>query len=286
MSQAGKVGVLGAGTMGAGIAQVFAQSGRGVVVVDSFPGALDRARAGIEKSVRKMAEKAGKNADEEAKAVLGRVSFGAEIGAFEACDLVVEAIVEDPAAKADAFRRIDAAAPAGAILASNTSSISITRIAAATKRPGQVVGMHFMNPVPLMRLVEIIRGHLTTDATAAAVVEATKALGKVPVEACDSPGFVSNRVLLPMINEAVFCLQEGVATREGIDEVMKLGMNHPIGPLALADLIGNDVCLAILEVLQRDLGDDKYRPCPLLRRMVAAGLLGRKSGRGFYDYAK
>jgi len=281
-----KVGVLGAGTMGAGIAQVFAQAGRQVYLADTFPGALDRARGGIEKSVRKMAEKAGKSADDEAKAVLGRIATGSEVGAFEACDLVVEAIVEDPAAKADAFRRIDAVAPAGAVLASNTSSISITRIAAATKRPGQVVGMHFMNPVPLMRLVEIIRGHLTTDATAAAVVEATKALGKVPVEAADSPGFVSNRVLLPMINEAIFCLHEGVATREGIDEVMKLGMNHPLGPLALADLIGNDVCLAILEVLHRDLGDDKYRPCPLLRRMVAAGLLGRKSGRGFFEYAK
>jgi 3-hydroxybutyryl-CoA dehydrogenase len=278
------VGVLGAGTMGQGIAQVFSQAGRRVVVVDTFPGALDRAKAGIEKSVRKLAEKAGRDPAAEAGAVTGRLSFGADLAAFEACDLVVEAIVEDPAAKADAFRRIDAIAPARAILASNTSSISITRIAAATKRPAQVVGMHFMNPVPLMKLVEIIRGHLTSDATAAAVVEASKAVGKIPVEANDFPGFVSNRVLLPMINEAIFCLHEGVATREAIDEVMKLGMNHPIGPLALADLIGNDVCLAILEVLQRDLGDDKYRPCPLLRRMVAAGLLGRKSGRGFYEY--
>jgi 3-hydroxybutyryl-CoA dehydrogenase len=272
--------------MGNGIAQVFAQAGRTVAIVDTFPGALDRARAGIEKSVRKMAEKGGKNPDEEAKAVLGRISFGAETGAFEGCGLVVEAIVEDFAAKAAAFRAIDAVAPSGAILATNTSSISVTRIAATTKRPGDVVGMHFMNPVPLMRLVEIVRGQLTTDATTAAVVEATKALGKVPVEANDFPGFVSNRILLPMINEAVFCLHEGVATREAIDEVMKLGMNHPMGPLALADLIGNDVCLAILEVLHRDLGEDKYRPCPLLRRMVAAGLLGRKSGRGFYDYAK
>jgi len=279
-----RVGVLGAGTMGNGIAQVFAQAGRPVSVVDTFPGALDRARAGIEKSVRKMAEKAGKSPDEEAKAVLGRISFGADLAVFEGCDLVVEAIVEDPAAKDAAFRKIDGVAPARAVLASNTSSISITRIAAATKRPGQVVGMHFMNPVPLMKLVEIVRGQLTTDATAAAVVEATKALGKVPVEANDFPGFVSNRILMPMINEAVFCLHEGVATREAIDEVMRLGMNHPMGPLALADLVGNDVCLAILEVLHRDLGDDKYRPCPLLRRMVAAGLLGRKSGRGFYEY--
>lgn len=286
MAPFSKVGVLGAGTMGSGIAQVFAQAGVPVVLVDSFPGALDRARATVEKSVRRMAEKAGGSPDEEAKAVLGRIAPGGEIGAFESCDLVVEAIVEEESAKTDAFRRIDAAAPAGAVLATNTSSISITRIAAATKRPGRVVGMHFMNPVPVMRLVEIIRGHLTTDEAAAAVMEATRAVGKVPVEVSDFPGFVSNRVLLPMINEAVYCLHEGVATAEAIDEVMKLGMNHPIGPLGLADLIGNDVCLAILEVLHRDLGEDKYRPCPLLRRMVAAGLLGRKSGRGFHDYAK
>ena len=286
MAEIGKVGVLGAGTMGNGIAQVFAQAGRTVAVVDSFPGALDRARAAIEKSVRKMAEKAGKSPDDEAKAVLGRLTFGPDAAVFEACGLVVEAIIEEPAAKADAFRRIDAVAPPHAILATNTSSISITRIAAATKRPGQVVGMHFMNPVPLMKLVEVIRGQLTTDAATAAVVAEVKALGKVPVEANDFPGFVSNRILMPMINEAVFCLHEGVATREAIDEVMRLGMNHPMGPLALADLVGLDVCLAILEVLHRDLGDDKYRPCPLLRRMVAAGLLGRKSGRGFFEYPK
>ncbi len=279
------LGVLGAGTMGGGIAQVFAQAGTPVRLVDSFPGALDRARGTIEKSVRRMAEKAGRDPAAEAAAVLGRVTMGADVAAFEGCDLIVEAIVEDLAAKTAAFRAIDAVAPEGAILATNTSSISITSIAAATRRPGHVVGMHFMNPVPVMRLVEIIRGHLTSDATTATVVEATRALGKVPVEANDFPGFVSNRVLLPMINEAVFCLHEGVATAEAIDEVMKLGMNHPIGPLALADLIGLDVCLAILEVLQRDLGEDKYRPCPLLRRMVAAGLLGRKSGRGFHDYA-
>ena len=286
MAKIEKVGVLGAGTMGNGIAQVFAQAGTPVCVVDTFPGALDRAKATIEKSVRRMAEKAGRNADEEAKAVLGRIRFGAEMGAFESCGLVVEAIVEDLPAKIAAFKAIDAAAPAGAILASNTSSISITTIAAATKRPASVVGMHFMNPVPVMKLVEIIRGQLTSDEATAAVVEASKAVGKIPVEASDYPGFVSNRVLMPMINEAIYCLHEGVAKAEAIDEVMKLGMNHPIGPLALADLIGNDVCLAILEVLQRDLGEDKYRPCPLLRRMVAAGLLGRKSGRGFYDYAR
>jgi 3-hydroxybutyryl-CoA dehydrogenase len=285
MAEVRTVGVLGAGTMGSGIAQVFAQAGFPVRLVDSFPGALDKARATMEKSLRRTAEKAGKDPAAESAAVLARVASGPDVAAFEACDLVVEAIVEDPAAKADAFRRIDAVAPAHAVLATNTSSISITRIAASTKRPAQVVGMHFMNPVPVMRLVEIIRGQLTSDAATALVVEATRKLGKVPVEAGDSPGFVSNRVLLPMINEAIFCLHEGVATREGIDEVMKLGMNHPIGPLALADLIGLDVCLAILEVLHRDLGDDKYRPCPLLRRMVAAGLLGRKSGRGFFDYS-
>jgi 3-hydroxybutyryl-CoA dehydrogenase len=286
MADVKTVGVLGAGTMGNGIAQVFAACGFDVRLVDSFPGALDKARATMDRNVRRVAEKAGKDPAAEAAAVLGRIRSGADVAAFGDCDLVVEAILEDPAAKAAAFKAIDAAAPAHAILASNTSSISITRIAAATKRPAQVVGMHFMNPVPVMKLVEIIRGHLTSDAATGLVVEATKRLGKVPVEANDFPGFVSNRVLMPMINEAIFCLHEGVATREGIDEVMKLGMNHPIGPLALADLVGLDVCLAILEVLQRDLGDDKYRPCPLLRRMVAAGLLGRKSGRGFYEYAK
>ncbi len=286
MAKIETVGVLGAGTMGNGIAQVFSQAGRKVFVVDSFPGALEKAKAGIDRSVRKLAEKAGKDPAAEAAAVAGRLTFGPDVSAFEGCDLVVEAIIEDPAAKADAFRKIDAVAPAHAVLASNTSSISITRIAAATKRPEKVIGMHFMNPVPLMKLVEIVRGHLTSAETASAVVEASKAVGKIPVEASDFPGFVSNRILMPMINEAIFCLHEGVATREAIDEVMKLGMNHPIGPLALADLIGNDVCLAILEVLQRDLGEDKYRPCPLLRRMVAAGLLGRKSGRGFYEYAQ
>jgi 3-hydroxybutyryl-CoA dehydrogenase len=280
------VGVLGAGTMGNGIAQVFASAGVPVVLVDTYPGALDRASAAMEKSLRRMAEKAGKDPEAGAAEVLCRITTGADPEAFAACDLVIEAIVEEPNAKFAAFRTLDAICSPTAVLATNTSSISITRIAAVTKRPASVVGMHFMNPVPVMRLVEIIRGQLTSDATNTLVVEATRALGKVPVEANDYPGFVSNRVLLPMINEAIFCLMEGVAQRDAIDEVMKLGMNHPIGPLALADLIGLDVCLAILEVLQRDLGDDKYRPCPLLRRMVAAGLLGRKSGRGFYDYTR
>ncbi len=285
MAEVRKVGVLGAGTMGNGIAQVFAQAGVPVAVVDTFPGAIERARAAIEKSARKMAEKAGKSPDEAARETLGLIRFGADMEAFAACDLVVEAIVEDAAAKEAAFRTLDAVSSAHAVLATNTSSISITRIAAATRRPARVVGMHFMNPVPLMKLVEIIRGLLTIDATVATVVEATKRLGKVPVEVNDSPGFVSNRVLMPMLNEAMFALMEGVATKEAIDDVMRLGMNHPLGPLALADLIGLDVCLAILEVLHRDLGDDRYRPCPLLRRMVAAGLLGRKAGRGFHDYA-
>jgi 3-hydroxybutyryl-CoA dehydrogenase len=201
-------------------------------------------------------------------------------------ELIVEAATENPDIKFEIFRAIDAAAPAAAILASNTSSIPITTIAAQTKRPAQVIGMHFMNPVPVMPLVEVIRGLDTSDQTTARTIEIAKGLGKTPVEVNDAPGFVSNRVLMPMINEAVFCVQDGVATPEAVDTVMKLGMSHPLGPLALADLIGLDVCLAILEVLQRDLGEDKYRPCPLLRKMVAAGRLGRKSGRGFYDYGR
>ncbi|MHC4923006.1 MAG: 3-hydroxyacyl-CoA dehydrogenase family protein [Planctomycetota bacterium] len=286
MSEVKKVGVLGAGTMGNGIAQVFAQKGTDVALVDTFPGALDRAKAGMEKSIRKLAEKKGNDPDAAASEVLGRVAFGDDLTAFGDCDLIVEAIIEDAGAKEEVFAKLDEIAPPHCVLSSNTSSISITRIAAATKRPEKVVGMHFMNPVPLMKLVEIIRGELTDDETTASVMAATEALGKIPVEANDYPGFVANRILMPMINEAAFCLMEGVATKDAIDQVMKLGMNHPIGPLALADLIGLDVCLAILEVLHRDLGDDKYRPCPLMRRMVTAGLLGRKSGRGFHDYSK
>jgi len=279
------VGVVGAGTMGNGIAQVFAMNGRGVVLVDVEQGYLDRALGAMTKSVRKMAEKGGKDpalAETELKA---RVRTTTDIESLSGADLAVEAIVENRDVKLDLFRKLDRICPAGAILASNTSSISLTVIAAATKRPEQVIGMHFMNPVPLMKLVEIIRGHRTSDETTNAILETTKALGKVPVAANDYPGFVANRILMPMINEACFALMEGVSTREGIDEIMKLGCNHPMGPLALADFIGLDVCLSILGVLHEGLGDPKYRACPLLKRMVAAGQLGRKSGRGFYEYA-
>ena len=217
---------------------------------------------------------------------MGRIATHLSLDAAAGAEVVVEAASERPDIKFGLFEQLDRIADPAAILASNTSSISITEIAARTRRPGQVIGMHFMNPVPVMQLVEIIRGHATTDATTAWTVETSRALGKIPVEVNDYPGFVSNRVLMPMINEAIFCVMEGVATPESIDTVMKLGMAHPMGPLALADFIGLDVCLAILEVLHRGLGDDKYRACPLLRRMVAAGYLGRKSGRGFYEYAK
>jgi 3-hydroxybutyryl-CoA dehydrogenase len=279
------VGVIGAGTMGNGIAQVFAMNGKSVVLVDLEQGYLDRAIAAMTKSVRKMAEKGGKDPAAAETDLKGRVRTTTDLESLATCDLVVEAAVENRDIKLDLFRKLDRIAPKHAILATNTSSISITVIAAATKRPEQVIGMHFMNPVPLMKLVEIIRGQRTSDATSAAVVEATKALGKVPVEANDYPGFVANRILMPMINEACFALMEGVSTKEGIDEIMKLGCNHPMGPLQLADFIGLDICLSILEVLHDGLGDPKYRPCPLLKRMVAAGQLGRKSGRGFYEYA-
>ncbi len=279
-----RVGVVGAGTMGNGIAQVFAMQGTPVTLIDVAEGVLKKALGGIEKSVRKLASKAGKDENAAAAEVLGRIATGSAIEVLGGCDLVVEAIVEDYDVKKVVLPKIDAALPAPAILATNTSSISITKLASLTKRPDRVIGMHFMNPVPMMKLVEIIRGQMTSDATAAVVIETVKALGKTPVEANDYPGFVANRILMPMINEAVFCLMEGVAKAEAIDEVMKLGMAHPMGPLALADLIGNDVCLAIMEVLHKELGDSKYRPCPLLRRMVAAGLLGRKTKQGFYKY--
>jgi 3-hydroxybutyryl-CoA dehydrogenase len=269
--------------MGNGIAQVFATAGAEVLMIDANPEAGARGRATIEASLARLVKKERLTAEAAAE-ILGRVTVGTAITELTDQGLVVEAVVERKDVKCAVLAELDQHMPAETLLATNTSSISITELAAVTGRADRVIGMHFMNPVPIMTLVEVIRGQETSDATAAAVVECSKALGKEPVEANDYPGFVSNRVLMPMINEAVFCLMEGVATREGIDTVMKLGMAHPMGPLTLADLIGLDVCLDILEVLHRGLGDDKYRPCPLLRRMVAAGRLGRKSGKGFYDY--
>ncbi|MFN7971171.1 MAG: 3-hydroxybutyryl-CoA dehydrogenase [Acidobacteriota bacterium] len=276
--------VIGSGTMGSGIAQVAATTGCDVALFDVDGAALARAKKTIEGSLGKLAEK-GKISVEDRDGALGRLKLGDDLdGPARVADLAVEAIVEDEGIKRTLFTRLDALAPAHAILATNTSSISITRIASATSRPDKVIGMHFMNPVPLMKLVEVIRGHATSDATCATVMELAKAMGKVPVEVADYPGFVSNRVLMPMINEAAFALMEGVGTKESIDTVMKLGMNHPMGPLELADFIGIDVCVAILKVLHEGFGDPRYRPCPLLKKMAAAGHLGRKSGRGFYAY--
>ncbi len=276
-------GVVGAGTMGNGIAQVAATAGLATVLVDVAPAALEKGLAAIGKSLERLAAK-GKLTAEEAAAARGRVTSGSTLEALAGCDLVVEAVVERFDVKRQVLAELDRLCAPSAILATNTSSISITKLAAQTGRPAQVIGMHFMNPVPLMQLVEIIRGLQTSQATYDAIEAATRRLGKIPIEVHDSPGFVSNRVLMPMINEAVYCLHEGVGKPEAIDQVMKLGMNHPLGPLALADLIGLDVCLDILRVLHEGLGDDKYRPCPLLVKMVDAGYLGRKSGRGFHDY--
>ena len=278
-------GVVGAGTMGNGIAQVAASRGLQTVLVDVVPAALDKALATIDKSLERLVAKTKMKA-EDAAAARSRLTTAPKLEALAGCDLVVEAVVERFDVKREVLSALDGMLPEASILATNTSSISITRLGAATGRADRVIGMHFMNPVPVMQLVEIIRGLATSQATYDAVESATRNLGKTPVEVNDSPGFVSNRVLMPMINEAVFCLQEGVGSPEAIDTVMKLGMNHPLGPLALADLIGLDVCLDILRVLHEGLGDDKYRPCPLLVKMVDAGYLGRKSGRGFHDYAQ
>jgi len=280
-----RIAVIGSGTMGNGIAHVAALKGLDVTLVDVSAEALERAIGTIGKNMDRQVKKEQISEAAKTEALARIVTATDRSAAVSDVDLAIEAVPEIPELKYEIFADLDAHAPAGAILASNTSSISITEIAARTSRPEKVIGMHFMNPVPVMQLVEVIRGLATDDATTRAVVDLSKALGKTPVEVNDFPGFVSNRVLLPMINEAIFALMEGVADAEAIDTVMKLGMNHPMGPLTLADLIGLDTCLNILEVLHRELGDDRYRPCPLLRKYVAAGWLGRKSGRGFHSYA-
>jgi 3-hydroxybutyryl-CoA dehydrogenase len=283
MADMQNIAVIGGGTMGNGIAHVFAQTGFDVTLIDVQQPVLDRAIATIGGNMDRQIKKGGLT-EEQKQGALGRIRTSTELRAVEAAELVVEAATENRDLKFQIFRALDEHAPKHAILASNTSSISITEIAAQTSRPEQVIGMHFMNPVPVMKLVEIIRGLSTSDETTRVVVETSEKLGKTVAEANDYPGFVSNRILMPMINEAVYCLMEGVAEKEAIDTVMKLGMNHPMGPLALADLIGLDTCLAIMQVLHDGLGDAKYRPCPLLRKYVAAGKLGRKSGEGFYSY--
>jgi len=278
-----RVAVIGAGQMGNGIAHVFAQSGIPVTMIDVSDDALRRGRATIEKNMDRQVKKNTLSADDR-QAALGRIAISTDLAAAADATLVVEAATENTDLKFRIFSDLDRIAPPGAILASNTSSISVTRIGAQTKRPELVIGMHFMNPVPVMQLVEVIRGLATSEETTRRVMDLARALGKTPVEANDFPGFIANRILLPMINEACFALMEGVGTPEAIDQVMKLGMNHPMGPLALADFIGLDTCVAILEVMHDGLGDPKYRPCPLLRKYVDAGWLGRKTGRGFYAY--
>jgi 3-hydroxybutyryl-CoA dehydrogenase len=277
--------VIGAGTMGNGIAHTAAASGFDVTLIDVAEAFLERGMATIAANLQRGVDKGKMTADDKQQ-ILGRIRATSDVNASANADMVIEAIIENLAAKTELFAKLDSITGADCILASNTSSISITKIAAATKRPDKVIGMHFMNPVPVMTLVEVIRGIATSDETYSRVAEISKQMGKTAIEVNDYPGFISNRVLMPMINEAIFTLFEGVATAESIDGVMKLGMNHPMGPLTLADFIGLDVCLAILRVLEDGFGDPKYRPCPLLVKMVDAGWLGRKSGRGFYDYRK